>query len=176
MRTYRDFAARNGVTLPESGACPFCGADLERSVHECVEIFEIGFGDLDGPERYRTLFFMVDAHALQHPELHGRWSDHFHLARLVAVLDHGVEWRYEDSRTLSAAVDEHAARSPDERLAAPPPGNRGDLTVASVRAASDEPEERATAIATWARSVHGAWSHEHRRVEPIVERFLTTRR
>jgi len=163
--------------LPDRGPCPFCGAVLDRSVHECVEVFEMGFGNLDHGSRagYRLLFLMADAHALQHPELHGRWSNHFHLARLVAIFDRGITWRYEDSRKLSAVLDRHADRWPDEHLSTPARADRGSVTMADVRAAGNDPDRRTAAIEAWARSVHAAWSHEHNRVAPIVDRFIAIR-
>lgn len=79
MQSYGDFAAKHGLVLDDVGPCTFCGAVLDRSVNECMEIFELGFGGLNltAPQDNVFRFFIVDAHALQHPELHGRWSSHF---------------------------------------------------------------------------------------------------
>jgi hypothetical protein len=177
MQSYVDFAAKNGVVLDDVGPCTFCGAALDRSVHECIEIFELGFGGLNlaASEDHIFRFFIADAHALQHPELHGRWSSHFHLARLVAVFDEGVDWRYPDSPRLSAALDFHKAGVPNERLATPRIGERGTHTVSDVQAVRDDEAACKVKIRAWARSVHAAWASEHEKVSPVVRRFLATR-
>jgi len=177
MQSYVDFAAKNGVVLNDVGPCQFCGAALDRSVHQCMEIFELGFGGLDLtlPRDQMFRFFIVDAHALQHPELHGRWSSHFHLARLVAVLDEGVEWGYSDSPRLSAALGVHKAGVPDERLVPPGIGERGTRTASDVQAVSDDESACKAEIRAWACSVHTAWASEHEKVLPVVRRFLATR-
>jgi hypothetical protein len=177
MQNYVEFAAKNGVVLDDVGPCQFCGAVLDRSVHECMEIFELGFGGLDltSPQDHIIRFFIVDAHALQHPELHGRWSSHFHLARLVAVLDEDVVWRYSDSPKLSAALDVHKTGVPHERLVPPRIGERGTHTVADVQAIRDDESACKTEIRAWARSVHAAWASEHDKVLPVVQRFLASR-
>lgn len=177
MQSYVDIAAKNGVVLDDVGSCHFCGAVLDRSVHECMEIFELGFGGLDlaSPQDHVFRFFIVDAHALQHPEIHGRWSNHFHLARLVAVLDKDVVWRYVDSPKLSAALDVHKAHVPEERLVAPRPGKRGAHTVHDVQAVRDDEAACKAEIRAWARSVHAAWTSEHQKVLPVVRGFLVSR-
>lgn len=177
MQSYGDFAAKNGVVLADLGPCQFCGAALDRSVHECMEIFELGFGGLDltSPEDHIFRFFIVDAHALQHPELHGRWSSHFHLARLVAVLDEGIVWRYSDSPRLSTALDAHKAGVPDERLVPPRTGERGAHTVSDVQAVRNDEAACKAGIRTWANSVHTAWADEYDKVLPVVRHFLTIR-
>ena len=177
MQNYVDFASKNGIALDDVGPCQFCGAVLDRSVHECMEIFELGFGGLDlaSPEDHVFRFFLVDAHALQHSELHGRWSNHFHLARLIAILDEGVVWRYVDSPKLSVALDVHKAHVPDEQLVAPRPGERGAHTVRDVQAVRDDEASCKAEIGAWARSVHAAWSGEHHKALPVVRRFLASR-
>ena len=177
MQSYVDFAAKNGVVLDDVGPCQLCGAPLDRSVHECMEIFELGFGGLDltSPQDHAFRFFIVDAHALQHPELHGRWSNHFHLARLVAVFDKSVMWEYSDSPKLSAALDVHKGGVPHERLVPPRLGDRGTHTVSDVQAIRDDEAACKAEIRAWARSVHAAWAGEHEKVLPVVRRFLAMR-
>ena len=72
MRTYHDFAAHSGVVLPQSGVRPLCGGDLGRSIHECMEIFEVGFRGIGRAkaDRCLTLFPTVGAHALWYSKLH----------------------------------------------------------------------------------------------------------
>lgn len=171
MQDYRDFAAKNGLTLEETGPCPLCGGAAERAVHECVEIFELGYGPLDLREpRFR--FHIVDAHALQHPELHGRWSNHFHLARLCLVVGDGVHWTYRDSPRLSGVLDRFKKEHPDARLVPPPRGHRGTRTAADVRAAVDDPVHCKAIIEAWAQAVHRAWRSQYSEVDAIRTGFL----
>ena len=171
-RHYTNFAASRGIELAGEGLCQFCGAELERGVHECVEIFELGFGGLglSAVEDHRYRFFLVDAHALQHPELHGRWSNHFHLARLRLIFEHGVAWTYADSPRLSAVLDVYKAGVPDQVLTPPAAGERGAITSAHVRAYEADAVECRAWIERWAESVHEAWSGEHATLDELVER------
>ena len=81
MQDYMAIAAKNGITLLANGKCQFCGAHTQRGVHECVELFNVGFQHLDfsKKENHFYRFLIVDAHTLQHSEIHGRWNNHFHL-------------------------------------------------------------------------------------------------
>ena len=92
MQDYISFAEKNGVSLLDSGACQFCGAEVQRGVHECLEIFNLGFQQIDfsNPENHLYRFFIVDAHTLQHSEIHGRWNNHFHLTRLHLIFERNV--------------------------------------------------------------------------------------
>ena len=83
MQDYIDKAKKNGVTLLGNGRCQFCDAETTRGIHECVEIFSLGFQMIDYSkiDNHLYRFLTVDAHTLQHPEIHGRWNNHFHLTR-----------------------------------------------------------------------------------------------
>ena len=43
MQDYIDLAEKNGVKLVDFGNCQFCGAKTKRGIHECLEIFNLGF-------------------------------------------------------------------------------------------------------------------------------------
>ena len=72
MRDYIDLAEKNGVILLDKGRCQFCGANTKRGVHECMEIFNLGFGNINFSKiennsyrflmhiHYNTLIFMED--------------------------------------------------------------------------------------------------------------------
>lgn len=79
MQDYREFVSKNGVLLEDKGKCQFCGAQTERGVHECLEIFSLGFKGIDYSNRtYHVFRFLtVDAHSLQHPEIQEKCSDFF---------------------------------------------------------------------------------------------------
>ena len=174
MQHFTDFAAKNGVDLAQRGPCTLCGADVSDGVMGCQRVFELGFSELLGsadPELYR--FLIVDAHALQHAELHGTWSNHFHLTRLHLVLRHGRRWSYKASPRLSATLDR---RKPELSPLTPPhPKERGAVTVATVRDTASNTAEAQAVVLRWARSVHAAWFASHAEVAPIAEAFLAER-
>ena len=174
-RTYHDHARSNGCVLLDTGSCQLCGALMERGVHECVEVLELGFGGLglSEPADHIYRFLMVDAHALQHPELHGRWSEHFHLTRLRLIFEHDVSWSYAMSPRLSRVLDAYKAGVPEEVLVPPPPGARGEVTAADVRAHEEDPEACRAWIERWACSVHQAWAPSHARLDRLLSRALT---
>lgn len=111
MQDYIDFAAKNGVVLQNTGSCQFCGAETERGVHECLEIFNLGFQQIDFSKSPNHLFrfLIVDAHTLQHPEIHGRWNNHFHLTRLHLIFEYRVQWNYALSPKLSDHLNQYKA-------------------------------------------------------------------
>jgi hypothetical protein len=178
MQDYREFAEKNGVTLQDHGSCQFCGSQAEGGVHECIEIFSIGFQELDlnAIQNHVYRFLIVDAHALQHPELHGRWSNHFHLTRLHLIFQHNVPWTYELSPLLSDHLNRYKKGRPKEILKAPLVGERGDINAASVKQVSNNAEKCKLIIEEWARSVYVAWSTQHELVDPIAQIFLKDRR
>ncbi|MFZ1806223.1 MAG: DUF5946 family protein, partial [Cyclobacteriaceae bacterium] len=94
MQDYIALAEKNGVVLLDKGKCQFCGAHTQRGIHECLEIFNLGFQDIDfsNTENHIYRFWIVDAHTLQHPEIHGRWNNHFHLTRLHLIFKYDVQW------------------------------------------------------------------------------------
>ncbi|WP_424963752.1 DUF5946 family protein [Ekhidna sp.] len=123
MQDYIDLAKKNGVVLYDTGHCQFCGAATKRGVHECVEIFSLGFQQIDysRTENHIYRFLSVDAHTLQHPEIHGRWNNHFHLTRLHLILRQQVMWNYKLSPELSDHLNRYKAQHMDEILNPPQP-------------------------------------------------------
>ena len=172
MRHYTDFARRRGVELEGVGACQLCGAPVQGGVHECMEIFALGFGGLglSEPSEHIFRFLLVDAHALQHPELHGQWSNHFHLSRLELVLTHRSRWEYAMSPKLSDALGELKGELGDV-MRWPERGARGEITSAHVNRVAHDRRACKELILTWAEGVHRAWSHELSTIAPVVEAF-----
>src|SRR5690606_17526794 len=130
MQNYIDIANKNGVSLIDSGICKLCGAPTTRGVHECVELFHAGFDKLDYRKKachiYR--FISVDAHTLQHPELHGRWNNHFHLTRLHLTFYYGIQWNYQLSPKLSNHLNQYKVSNSLEYLSPPSVLERGSIT------------------------------------------------
>ncbi|WP_430908506.1 DUF5946 family protein [Maribacter sp. 2-571] len=174
MQDYIDFAAKNGVLLLKSGACQFCGANTKRGIHECLEIFNFGFGEIDfsKKENHMYKFLMVDAHTLQHPEIHGRWNNHFHLSRLHLILKHDVKWSYRHSPMLSNYLKVYKIDKQNEYLIPPEVLKRGTITTTDILKNTKNASDRKALIFEWATEVHRTWHSSHHVAETIAKEFL----
>ena len=174
MQDYISFAAKNGVTLADLGSCQFCGANTQRGIHECIEVFSLGFQDIDfsSLENHRYRFLIVDAHALQHPEIHGRWSNHFHLSRLHLIFRYKVDWSYGLSPQLSTFLNRNKAKRKDEYLIPPNALDRGNVTSTDVREKSENETACKNLIESWAKAVYDKWQENHPIVDQIAHAFL----
>lgn len=157
MQDYLDQAAKNGVVILPNGRCQCCGADYERGIAECIDTFNsIELVQAQTIENLPARFLRVDAHALQHPEIHGRWSNHFHLTRLHLILKKNIVWNYKLSPLLSKHINAYKLTRPDEYLIPPPPMRRGNITSLDILKAS-QPVEYSELIFAWANEVYEAW-------------------
>lgn len=165
MQDFRLQAVKNGVALVESGACQFCGAAVERGVAQCLDLL----GELAGRVRNERAYgavhlFSVDAHALQHPEVHGRLNNHVHLLSLCLMLERGASAAMGSRKP---AVEKFLALGREwPPLVPPPAGERGALTAKDVADASIE--ERPELARRWGEQVWEAW----RAHQPWVRRTL----
>ncbi len=173
MQSYIDLAAKNGVELHDEGNCQFCGAHAQRGIHECLEVFNLGFKQIDFnlPENHIYRFFIVDAHTLQHSEIHGRWNNHFHLSRLHLIFKYQIHWTYQLSPKLSTHLKLYKQRHPDEHLAPPNVLERGKITSSDISALSDscQASELKSQIKNWASEVYSIWSLHHATVDQIAQ-------
>lgn len=174
MQDYLDHAIKNGVLLFNTGSCQFCGAATKRGVHECVEIFSLGFQQIDYSkvENHIYRFLSVDAHTLQHPEIHGRWNNHFHLTRLHLILRDQVKWSYNLSPKLSDHLNKYKAQNKDEVLDPPAVLQRGSITTTDVAEHSTNEDDCKKMIRAWGSEVHKTWSKHHSKVDAIADGFL----
>lgn len=174
LQDYIEFAKKNGIVLSDKGSCQFCGGNTTRGIHECVEVFSLGFQNTDFSkiENHIYRFFIVDAHALQHPEIHGRWSNHFHLTRLQLIFKYQTTWSYKLSPRLSECLNKYKARNPDEYLTPPIPLSRGKITSRDIIQNTANDEAPKTLIRDWAAEVYQAWSDQHDIVDIIARQFL----
>jgi hypothetical protein len=142
MQDFIDQATKNGVILSDKGKCQFCGADYQKGIFDCMENYNNGleFLDFNNSEFHLYRFLSVDAHALQHPEIHGRWSNHFHLTRLNLILVKEQKWDYKKSPLLSDYLNEYKLNRPNEFLALPKPMERGNLTAKDLSKVSTADE------------------------------------
>ena len=173
MQDFIDQADKNGVSLLHTGKCQFCGAEYQRGIFECMENYNLGLEllDLNNPEYHILRFLSVDAHALQHPEIHGRWSNHFHLTRLNLILDKKQNWDYRKSPLLSNYLNEYKRSRPQEFLSPPKPSERGSITAKDLTMTTSE-SGCVELIRNWADEVYHAWSSNVPIVSEIAEGFL----
>jgi hypothetical protein len=173
MQDFIDQAEKNGVILVETGKCQFCGADYQRGIFECMENYNSGllFFDFHDPKNQLYTFLSVDAHALQHPEIHGRWSNHFHLTRLHLILHKKETWDYKKSPLLSNFLNRYKSNRPDEFLKVPEPLARGKITANEVNKVTTALES-AKLIFDWADEVYHSWGSNHGIVAQIADGFL----
>ena len=174
MQDYFDLAEKNGVTLLDNGKCQFCGANTKRGIHECLEIFNLGFQEIDfsNIENHIYRFLIVDAHTLQHPEIHGRWNNHFHLTRLHLIFKYEVKWSYEISPKLSEYLNKYKASKQDEYLIPPDLLKIVSITTTDIKEKSDNEADCKYLIRRWALDVYIKWSDSHSIVDKIAEEFL----
>lgn len=173
MQDFIDQAKKNDVMLIATGNCQFCGAELRGGVFECVDVYSNiqNLLDFSNANYHIPRFLSVDAHALQHPEIHGRWSNHFHLTRLHLILVRKVKWDYKISPQLSNYLNEYKVNNPTEMLAPPPLLNRGKMTAQDLTKATTA-DECTNVIQQWAEEVYQTWSTHHGVVSGIAEGFL----
>jgi hypothetical protein len=156
---------------PASAApCEACGASLPESSTDCQGLFAEILAREFGDYRYGRLHRLtVDTYSLQHPARYMRSGKSFavHLTGMWAALDSDqaeainreVRQWLDGSRTLA-------------RPAEPPPGRRGELTIAYVLGAAD-PEEYLGRVTQWARSTWSAWSSYHDLARQWIDRART---
>lgn len=174
MQDYISLAEKNGVQLLDEGKCQFCGAHTKRGIHECLDIFNLGFQAIDFTEsnNHTYRFLIVDSHTLQHPEIHGRWNNHFHLSRLHLVFAFNIKWTYDLSPQLSDYLNQYKINHQDEYLIPPPALQRGDITTTDILLRSKDEKECKVWIKKWALEVYATWSVHHSIVDEIAKGFL----
>lgn len=173
MQDFVDQAFKNGVQLSDKGNCDFCGADFPRGIFDCVNYCNtiIENIDLKNPTHLIFRFLIVDSHALQHPEIHGTWSNHFHLTRMHLILEKKKNWTHKTSPLLSHYLNNYKTLKPHEYLHPPAPLKRGQITTndfAIVKTAA----ACMPLIKRWAEEVYMAWKDHHCKIAPIAEGFL----
>lgn len=174
MQDYMDLAAKNEVLLLNKGKCQFCGANTKRGVHECIEIFNTGFEQIDFStvENHIYRFLIVDSHTLQHSEIHGRWNNHFHLSRLHLIFKYNIKWSYKLSPKLSNYLNKYKVDKQTEYLVPPPLLKRGKITVTDVLERSNNEADCKSLIQQWAFEVYNTWNTHHNVVDTIAKTFL----
>jgi hypothetical protein len=136
--------------------CQCCGAPVAEGLKGCFELFAaLGARGYNDPAWTAPFFYGVDAHALQHPEVHGKKNNAAHLLRLHWIFAHDA---HAQAGTVPRWWQRYLAHYAVPRLE--PPAARGALTVVDVAAAAF-PEEYTVLLRAWAESVYQAWSAHH---------------
>ena len=186
MQNYIDFANKNGIELLSKGNCQFCGANTKKGIHECLDIFNIGFQYIDFSiaKNLKYRFLIVDAHTLQHPEIHGRWNNHFHLSRLHLIFKYDIIWNYKLSPKLSDYLNKYKKYKQEEYLEPPEVLKRGRITTTDIIEKSKNQRPRPTTstgnekeckdlIEKWAVEVYEKWNAHYDIVDNIAKGFLS---
>lgn len=175
MQHYTDYANKNGVTLIKEGKCQFCGADVKNGIKDCVDIFNQGFEEQIDFLNFNNIiykFLSVDAHTLQHSEIHGRWNNHLHLTRLHLIFKYKVKWTHQSTLKLSKCLNLYKKLHADEHLIPPKPLERGMFSITDVIKMAKNEGECKKMIEKWALEVYDSWKKEHKSVEKIAELFM----
>jgi len=147
--------------------CLCCGADIIGGLPACVELFaELGALRYTDPAYAAPTLYGVDAHALQHPEIHGKKNNAAHLLRL-----HWLFSRGEIARVGDIPRWWHDWLNDGDIPILEPPRHRGDLTVMDVAVAHCA-DDFARLMEAWARSVYAAWGEHHAWAERELRRLL----
>lgn len=173
MQDFLTFAQKNNVQLLDSGTCQFCGAICSKGVFECLENYDqlLEFLEIQKVREHFSRFMSIDAHALQHSEIHGRWSNHFHLTRLFLVLERNIVWDYRKSPLLSNHLKEYKLENANEMLFVPPYEQRGRITTSHFKEIQSK-EECFQLVSDWGEAVYLAWSKHHPVVKKIGDSFI----
>jgi hypothetical protein len=133
--------------------CPGCHLLVERGADGCQALFDEeavrAYGDPRFAARRRVI---VDSYSLQHPDRYcvSAISLAAHLTGVCVAVEHP-----DREVALNAAIQRWLSRRP--RLERPPlPVDRGDLTIADIRAAT-EPVDHARVVLAWAGATWAAY-------------------
>jgi hypothetical protein len=137
--------------------CAGCGAQVPGGTEGCWKLFrEILVLEYSDPAYGAVHHLTIDAHALQHTEVHGPRSNAFHLLRLCMLLEYGGEPGLgQNAKWPQTSLNGY---SPVPFLEVPQ--ERGAVTVADVHGATS-PNEHAERVYDWARSVWEAYRNYH---------------
>jgi len=173
MQDWREQAKKNGIQIIGKGKCQLCGANTLSGIVECVEklgLVSHRLNHSDGVANM-TIFKCVDSHMLQHPEIHGRWNNHYHLSRLNLILHQNIRWDYHYSTILSNVLDEYKSRNFNKKIKSPEIGNRGILTISDIEEIESENEYKEL-VNEWTKCVYESYIDGHKIAEEISKKFI----
>lgn len=172
MQEWQEQAIKNNLTIIENGECQLCGSKTNNGILECVEKSSIIAHKLnhDSGIKYMTIFLCVDAYALQHSEIHGRWNNHFHLTRLNLILNEKIQWSYKLSPILSSVWDSYKIKKSNEIVKTPPVRERGIVVITDVEKANTD-IEYVQFVNQWAKGVFASFIHSQTISKRVSELF-----
>lgn len=175
MQSYEEQAAKRNIIIKENGPCQFCDAQVENGVKECIELSTIATHFLNHDRAIKTncLFLAVDAHALSHTEIHGRWNNHFHQTRLHLILKENIDWDYFKSPKLSQIINAYKTHHMDEYIHPPEVLHRGSITVSDVLLVDNE-ETYIQMVYKWAMNVYKAYLEGHEIAKSLSREYIST--
>ena len=138
--------------------CQLCGAHVRDGLKGCWELISELFiraypdGLIGGMG-----FLGGDAHALQHPEIHGKKNNAAHLLHLCWIFEYGQEAQ---AGIVPRWWQQYLQGNNNAIPRLDPPQDRGRVTVADV-AAAPSAHEAAVLMETWGRAVYAAWHPHH---------------
>ena len=137
--------------------CSYCQAPVEGGVEGCKTIFvSLNEREYSYREYGKVNLLTVDAHALQHPEIHGKKNNAFHLLSLCWLLEY-------NGNTAIGATPRWLQQYFSHKLNLPqivPPQQRGEITVIDLVNIQDASEYHKFAK-LWASSVWQSWQKHH---------------
>jgi hypothetical protein len=174
MQDFVDQANKNKIKLLNQGKCQLCAAEFQGGIFECIDTYNhvLEIFDFSKSEHHLSKFLSVDAHALQHQEIHGRWSNHFHLTRLDLILDKKQNWNYKKSPLLSKHLNEYKSDRAYEFLIIPKALERGKISSKDFENVKTQ-DECSDLINQWAAQVYQVWEANHNLISQISEAFLS---
>jgi Family of unknown function (DUF5946) len=172
MQDFIQQAEKNGLTLLKNGDCQFCGAKVKGGVEECLEIFndKIPMLAFSNEVEHPLKFLSIDAHCLQHPEIHGRWNNHFHLARMTLILTRNVQWDYKKSPLLSNILNSYKKEHQEEIIVSPEIKKRGATTVVDLLNTHSHSECQAM-LYKWANEVYESYATQQSKILEVADEF-----
>nr|WP_315472476.1 DUF5946 family protein [uncultured Undibacterium sp.] len=172
MPKWVEQAAKNDLEILEDGQCQLCGSDTLHGITECVNTAGKITHKISQEKgiQHMTIFLCVDAHALQHTLIHGRWNNHFHLTRLHLILQDGVQWNYDLTTVLNEVLDDYKQHHPNETSIEANAQHPLAITVIDVDASQDE-EEYVALVWQWAEQVYASFSENHAIASTLAARF-----
>jgi hypothetical protein len=172
MQDFITYAKTHGIQLLSEGPCQFCGSGVSKGVVEChgnahhlTEVL-----NFNNPGHFETRFLSVDAMALQHCELHGKWNNHIHLTRLFLIIHNNVSWNYSKTPLLSNIINRYKENC-SEFLIPPPPKQRGNITTSDL-IQCDTTVELISKVREWAMEVFHAFGDHHNVVSTIADMYI----
>lgn len=162
MKDWTEYAFKNNLVVQKLGKCQLCSSNTNHGVSECLEMAARVTNQIEHPLGilHGTIFLSVDAHALQHSEVHGRWNNHFHLSRLNLILRGKISWNYKMSPILSSVLDSYKMDKESEFIHPPEIGQRGRWTVTDIAQTTTD-ADYIKSVWKWASDVFDSYSKGH---------------